>query len=154
MFLLTEGVVIMLISGLMAIASGILMSIQGVFNTRTTEKAGLWLTNSIVHATGFVFCLVVLFFVKDANIEGLKTVNKLYLFAGVLGAGIVYTVIVSIGKLGPAYAIMIILVAQIFSSYMIELFGLFGTEKVPFLWTKVLGAGIMVGGIIVYQWKK
>jgi len=144
----------MLVSSLVAIASGILMSIQGVFNTRTTEKAGMWLTNSIVHMTGLVFCLAILFFVKDANIEGLKTVNKLYLLGGVLGAGIVYTVIISIGKLGPAYAIMIILVAQAFASYLIELFGLFGTEKVPFLWTKVLGVAIMVGGIIVFQWKK
>jgi transporter family-2 protein len=138
----------------MAIASGILMSIQGVFNTRTTEKAGVWLTNSIVHATGFVFCLIVLFFVKGSNIEGLKTVNKLYLLGGVLGAGIVYTVVVSIGKMGPAYAIMTILVAQVAASYLIELFGLFGTEKVPFLWTKVLGVFIMVVGIIVFQWKK
>ncbi|MDF2877030.1 MAG: hypothetical protein K0S30_126 [Clostridia bacterium] len=144
----------MLISSLMAIASGILMSMQGVWNTRVTEKAGIWFTNTIVHLTGFLFCLCILFFTRDANIEGLKAVNKMYLLGGVLGAGIVYTVIVSIGKLGPAYAIMIILVAQIFASYLIELFGLFGTEKVPFMWTKLLGVGIMVGGIIVFQWKK
>ncbi|WP_069998268.1 DMT family transporter [Cellulosilyticum sp. I15G10I2] len=143
----------MLISSLTAIASGILMSIQGVWNTRVTEKAGMWLTNSIVHAVGFVFCLCVLFFTRDAHLEGLRVVNKLYLLGGVLGAGIVYTVVVSIGRLGPAYAIMIILVAQTFASYLIELFGLFDTEKVPFMWTKLVGVGIMVIGIIVFQWK-
>lgn len=144
----------MLISGLMAIASGMLMSVQGVWNTRVTEKAGLWLTNSMVHLTGFIFCLCVLFFTRDSRFEGLKTVNKMYLLGGVLGAGIVYTVIISISRLGPAYAIMIILVAQIFVSYLIELFGLFETEKVPFMWTKLMGVGIMVIGIIVFQWKK
>ena len=144
----------MLISALMAIASGIMMSMQGVWNTRVTEKAGIWFTNSLVHVTGFIFCLAVLMFVRDANIEGLKAVNKFYLLGGVLGAGIVYTVIMSISKLGPAYAIMIILVAQVFASYLIELFGLFGTEKVSFMWTKLLGVGIMVIGIIVFQCKK
>lgn len=144
----------MLISSLMAIASGILMSIQGVFNTRVTEKAGIWLTNSIVHGTGLLFCLIILLFIRDGNIEGLKTVNKLYLAGGILGAGIVYTVVVSISRLGPAYAIMIVLVAQICASYLIEIFGLFGTEKVPFLWTKLFGVLIMAGGIIVFQWKR
>ncbi len=144
----------MLISGLTAIVSGILMSIQGVWNTRVTEKAGIWLTNSIVHLIGFIFCICILFFAKDTHLEGLKIVNKMYFLAGILGAGIVYTVVVSIGKLGPAYAIMIILVAQVFASYLIELFGLFETEKVPFMWTKLLGVGIMVVGIIVFQWKR
>lgn len=144
----------MLISALTAITSGILMSIQGVWNTRVTEKLGIWFTNSIVHGVGFIFCVGILFFIKDAHIEGLKEVNKIYLLGGVLGAGIVYTVVMSIGKLGPAYAIMIILVAQTFASYLIELFGFFETEKVPFMWTKLLGVGIMVIGIILFQWKK
>lgn len=144
----------MLMSSLMAIVSGILMSLQGVWNTRLTEKAGMWLMNSLVHVTGGIFCLILLFFTKDGNLEALKVVNKLYLLGGILGAGIVYTVVVSVAKLGPAYAIMIILVAQTFASYLIELFGWFDTDKVPFMWSKLLGVAIMVVGIILFQWKK
>ncbi len=144
----------MLISSLMAIVSGILMSVQGVWNTRVTEKAGIWLTNSIVHLVGFLFCICVLFFVRGSHIDGLRAVNKIYLLGGILGAGIVYTVVVSISRLGPAYAIMIILVAQVFASYLIELFGLFDTEKVPFMWSKLMGVAVMVVGIVVFQWKK
>lgn len=137
-----------------AALSGLLMSIQGVWNTRITEKAGIWFTNSIVHATGLLFCLIVLFFIRDANIEGLKSVNKFYLLSGVLGAGIVYTVILSMEKLGPAYAVMTILIVQIVSAYLIELFGLFGTERVTFEWTKLIGVGVMLIGIVIFQWKK
>ncbi len=144
----------MLISGIMAIVSGFLMSVQGVFNTRVTEKAGLWFTTSIVQGTALVTCLLVLLFVKDANLEGLKFVNKFYLLGGVMGAGITYGVIVAMGKLGPAYAIMFILVAQMITGYAIELFGLFGTEKAGFMWTKLLGVAIMIGGIVLFQWKK
>ena len=109
----------MFMSMIMAVISGILMSIQGVFNTRVTEKSGIWFTNSIVNFTGFIFCLIVLFFVRDANVEGLKSVNKLYLLGGILGAGIVYTVVVAMGKLGPAYAVMIILIAQMITGLII-----------------------------------
>lgn len=40
-------------SVIMALISGILMSVQGVFNTRVTEKAGIWFTTGIVNFTGF-----------------------------------------------------------------------------------------------------
>ncbi|MGL4344401.1 MAG: DMT family transporter [Cellulosilyticaceae bacterium] len=136
---------------IVAIVSGLLMSMQGVWNTRLTEKAGIWFTNSIVHFVGLIFALIVLLFVRDGNLEGVKAVNKLYLFGGVLGAGIVYTVIISISKLGPAGATMLILIAQIIGSYLIELFGLFGTDKVHFQWTKVIAVGLMIAGIIVFK---
>lgn len=144
----------MFISMITALISGLLMSIQGVFNTRVTEKSGLWFTSSIVHFVAFICCLVVLLFVRDANVEGLKTVNKWYLLGGVLGAGITYTVIVAISKLGPAYAVMLILIAQMSAAYLIEILGWFGTEKASFMWTKLVGFLIMIGGIIVFQWKR
>lgn len=144
----------MLISMVTALISGLLMSVQGVFNTRVTDKAGMWFTSSIVHFVALVVCIGVLFFTRDANIIGLKEVNKWYLLGGVLGAGITYTVVVSMSHLGPSYAIMLILIAQMVSAYLIELLGWFDTPKAGFMWTKLLGVGIMVVGIIVFQWKK
>lgn len=141
-------------ASIIAIISGLLMSIQGVFNTRVTEKSGVWFTNAIVHGVGLVTCLIILLFARDADFEGLKTVNKLYLLSGVLGAAIVYSVILSISKLGPAGATMLILIAQMIGAYLIELFGLFGTEKCDFEWIKCLGIGIIVIGIIIFQWQK
>lgn len=139
---------------IMAVLSGALMAVQGVWNTRVTEKIGLWLTNSIVQLVGLITCGIILFFTKDAQLDGFKDINKFYLLSGVLGAGIVYTVVVSMGKLGPGLAVMIILITQIVVAYLIELFGLFGTEKVPFMWTKLLGVIIMAAGILLFQWKK
>ena len=46
---------------------------------------------------------------------------------------------------------LLIVVAQIIVAYLIELFGLFGVEKAPFAWNKLLGAAIAVGGIIIFQ---
>ena len=137
-----------------ALISGLLMSTQGVFNTRVTEKAGVWFTAGIVHFIAFIVCVAILLFTRDANVEGLKMVNKWYLLGGVLGAGITYTVVVAMSNLGPAYAVMLILIAQMTSAYVIELLGWFGTEEASFIWTKAAGVGIMILGIIVFQWKK
>ena len=144
----------MFMSMITALSSGLLMSVQGVFNTRVSEKAGMWFTTGIVHFTAFIVCVIILFFTRDANVMGLKMVNKWYLLGGVLGAGISATVIVAMAHLGPAFAVMLILIAQMISAYLIELLGWFGTEKSSFMWTKLVGVGIMVAGIIIFQWKK
>lgn len=141
-------------ASIVAIISGILMSIQGVWNTRITEKSGLWFTNTFVHGIGLITSLIILFLAKDFNPDGFKTVNKFYLFSGAVSIGIFYCVILAISKLGPAGATMLILIAQMLGAYLIELFGLFGTEKVSFQWMKCLGIGIIIAGIVIYQCKK
>ena len=50
-----------------AIISGISMSLQGVFNTRLSEKIGTWETNTFVQATGLILSLIILFFFRDLN---------------------------------------------------------------------------------------
>ena len=77
--------------------------------------------------------------------------NKYMLLGGIMGALITYTVIRSMSSLGPAGAVMIIVTAQILVAYFIELFGLFGTEKVNFEWSKLLGVALAIGGIILFK---
>ena len=57
------------------------------------------------------------------------------------------------GKLGPAQATMLIVVAQLVVSYLIEMFGLFGVEKQPFVWKKLAGTAIVVAGIVLFKWE-
>lgn len=143
-----------MIGVIISLISGALMSIQGVFNTRVTESAGLWLTSAIVQGSAFIVCLVALMITKDGSFAGLREVNKFYLLGGVIGAGITYSVIRGISSLGPAYAIMLILIAQMLVAYIIELFGWFDTEGIGFQWHKLIGVACMIGGIIIFQWKK
>jgi transporter family-2 protein len=71
----------------------------------------------------------------------------------VIGAGITWTVIKSVEMLGPAKSALLIVTAQLFVSYMIELFGLFGMDKAPFEFRKLVGLGVAVVGITIFQWK-
>ena len=138
----------------MSILAGITMSIQGVFNTRSTSTASLWVVNSWAQLTGFFMCIIFWFYSgRQPFAKLLEIENKYYLFNGVLGAGIVFFVIKGMSKLGPSYAIMLILIAQLTIAYLIELLGMFGTEKIGFSWSKIIGVAIMLVGIVVFKWK-
>ena len=78
---------------------------------------------------------------------------KYMLLGGAIGAFITYTVIKSMDMLGPARAVMLIVVAQLAVAYGIELLGWFGVEKQPWEWRKALGMAVAVAGIIIFKWK-
>lgn len=137
---------------LFALLAGLLMSVQGVFNTRVMDSSNMWATNSWVQLTAFVVSIGVWFFSGREDLLSVFHVsNKLYLFGGVIGAFITFTVIKSISSLGPAYATMLILLAQLVISCVIEALGLFGTDKVCFEWSKLFGVALMIAGIIVFK---
>lgn len=142
----------LLIGILLALLSGLLMSVQGVFNTRVMDSSNMWATNSWVHLTAFITSICIWFFAGRENLLSVFDVsNKLYLLGGIIGAFITFTVIKSISDLGPAYATMLILLAQLVVSCLIEGFGLFGTEKICFEWSKLIGAALMIAGIVIFK---
>lgn len=141
---------------LTALLSGALMSVQGVFNTEVSKESGQWVTNTFVQLTGFLVCLLIWFFAerREHDFFDLLLVDKKYmLLGGVIGAFITITVMWSMSGLGPAKAVMLIVVSQIIVAYLIEVFGLFGVERSLFQWRKLLGAAIAIGGIILFQWE-
>jgi transporter family-2 protein len=138
---------------LFAILAGMAISVQSALSARLSEKAGLWLTNAWVHGTGFLVSFIVFLIVRDGQIGKIFTVNKLYLMGGVIGAVILYSVMRGITLLGAAYSVAILLTVQIILSFMIDQYGWFGLEKIPFTWNKIAGIAVLIAGVIVYRWK-
>ena len=131
------------------------MSIQGVFNTEVTKQSGIWTASGFVQFTALLVCVLAWFVTgRQGSVAAIFSVDKKYmLLGGAMGAFITYTVIKGVELLGPAKAIMFIVVTQLIVAYLIELFGLFGQEKVPFDFSKLIGMGLMIGGILVFKWK-
>lgn len=137
---------------IIALISGALMSVQGVFNTEVTDQTSVWVAAGWVQLTAFITCMIIWFFTGREPVAGLWQVTPKYVLAGgIMGALITYTVIRSMESLGPAQAALLIVVAQIIVAYCIELFGLFGTERAGFAWHKLIGAVIAIGGIVVFK---
>ena len=138
---------------IVALLSGALMSLQGVFNTEVTKQTSEWVSAGWVQPTAFITCAVIWMFTGRPSVTGLMSVTPKYmLIGGVLGAFITFTVIKSMGSLGPARAALLIVVAQIIVAYGIELFGLFGVEKAAFEWKKAIGAAVAIAGIIIFRY--
>lgn len=143
-----------MIGFLIALVSGALMSIQGVFNTQVTKSSGIWTASAFVQFTALLVCLGAWLctertsFLKIAQVE-----PKYMLLGGAIGAFITYTVIRSMDALGPAKTVMLIVIAQLAVAYIIELFGWFGVEKQPWEWRKAVGMAVAIVGIIIFKWK-
>lgn len=137
-----------------ALLSGSLMSIQGVFNTQVTKTTGVWVSNGWVQLSAFAVCFAVWLFTGRDSVAAIAKVEPKYmLLGGVIGAFITWTVIKSIDALCSAKSALLIVIAQLAVSYLIELFGLFGMEREPFDWRKLGGLVLAVVGIVIFQWE-
>lgn len=140
---------------LIALLSGALMSVQGVFNTGVTKQTGVWVSSSFVQLSAFVVCIAA-WFITERNTSLLsvfKIDDKYMLLGGVMGAFITYTVIQSVTNLGPARSAIFIVTAQLVVAYLIELFGMFGMDRADFEWRKVFGLLVIIGGIFLFKWE-
>ena len=137
-----------------ALISGALMSIQGVFNTQVTKASSIWVANAFVQFTALLVCLAA-WIISDRSSFGtlFKVEPKYMLLGGAIGAFITLTVIKSMEMLGPARAVMLIVIAQLIVAYVIELLGLFGAEKQPLEWRKIIGMIVAIAGIIIFKCK-
>lgn len=143
-----------MIGFLIALLSGALMSVQGVFNTQVTKTTGIWVSNGWVQLTAFLLCLIMwLATGKDSLLAIGKVEPKYMLLGGILGAGITWTVIQSMTVLGPAKAALLIVVAQVACAYIIELMGVFGVAKQPVNLWKIGGLVLAVIGLAIFEYQ-
>ncbi len=137
---------------LIALLSGALMSVQGVFNTDVTKNTSLWVSTAFVQFSALAVCMIAwLFFDRTPFTALMQVPHKYTLLGGAIGAFITVTVVKSMGSLGPAKAAMLIVIAQLSVAWMIELFGLFGMEKAEFSMRKLIGLLIAVAGVITFE---
>ena len=137
-----------------ALISGALMSVQGVFNSQVTKASSIWAASAFVQLTALFVCLGAWLCADRSSFMNVLQVQPKYmLLGGAIGAFITYTVIKSMDQLGPARAVLLIVTSQLLVAYIIELLGWFGVEKQPFEWRKAVGMAVALAGIIIFKWK-
>ena len=136
-----------------SIIAGAAMSLQGVINTRLSDKTGLFESNVFVQGTAFVAALIVMFVFGKGDITKIISVNPIYLTGGILGIIITVTVMLGISGLSPTVSISIILISQLTVAALIDAMGILGTEKTPFTLSKYIGLALMIGGMLLFKLK-
>ncbi|KZZ83479.1 MULTISPECIES: DMT family transporter [Bacillaceae] len=134
-----------------SIMGGIFITLQGVFNSRMSEDLGVWRTNALIHLIGFTLSIVVYSFIRDGRVSGLKEVPPFYLIGGLFGGLIVFGEMSAINELGVAFAVSVLLIAQLLCAFIIDSKGLFGAVKERVKKRHWIGIGIMILGVFIFK---
>lgn len=130
----------------MAAAAGALMAIQGTFNSILGKIIGLLEGTFSVHFLGTITAGLLLLFLGNGNFNKFSAVPWFAWLGGPIGVAIIFGVAISIPKLGVGVATTAIIGAQLLTAYLIDHFGLFGMEHIPFGLCKFLGIVLIVIG--------
>ena len=88
------------------------------------------------------------------QLEARPQASRLWVYASpVLALAITVTVMLGMGRLGPTLAVATILIAQLATAAAIDAFGIMGTEKLAFGWSKWAGLALMTGGVLLFKMK-
>ncbi len=133
---------------LLALVSGVLMAVQGSLNTALSKVVGLWEATFVVHATGTVVLLVVLFLLKmgRGDLGNWSQAPWYSYLGGVISVFIIYLVAASIPNVGVANATTAIIVGQVLTAVIIDHFGAFSLERIPCGWNQVAGLALLAVG--------
>ncbi len=126
-----------MIGFLIALLSGALMSIQGVFNTQVTKTTGMWVGNGWVQFTAFcgLSCDVV-FYRKRSGFTAYGSTAEIYAVRRCDRRRDHMDGYKKYRSVRPARSALLIVIAQLTVAYLIQLFGLFGMDREPFSWRK------------------
>lgn len=134
-----------------ALLGGACITLQGVANTRISTDMGTWQAATITQLTGFILAALILVFVRDINLQGLKQVKPMYLAGGAFGAVIIFSEVTAIQQIGVTFTISALLIAQLFLTFLVDSNGWFGVIKQKMKLPQFLGIALMVTGVIIMK---
>jgi transporter family-2 protein len=126
---------------ILAVVSGILMAVQGSLNAALSKVIGLLEATFIVHITGTIVVLLLLFVFKlgKGNLAVISQAPWYAYLGGLAGVFIIYLVAASIPNAGVANATTAIIVGQVLTAVLIDHFGAFGLTRVACSWNQIVG---------------
>ncbi len=137
---------------IVALVSGAALACQVGFNTGLRSRMGNPLTAALVSFLIGTACLVLLLLVQRPSWPDRETLLKspswIWL-GGVVGAIYVAASAAFASRLGAAGWLSLIVTGQIFASLVLDHYGLIGFPKVPLTPWKLVGAGLLLAGVII-----
>jgi bacterial/archaeal transporter family-2 protein len=131
---------------LMAALSGSLMAVQGTFNSLLGKVIGLLESTFVVHLLGVLTAGLLLLTLGNGSFSKASEAPWFAWLGGPIGVAIIFGVAFSIPKLGVGVTTTAIIAAQLFTAYIIDHFGWFGMERIPFNLIKLGGTFLIVVG--------
>ncbi len=132
---------------LLAAVAGISMAVQGSLNAVLGKYVGQVEATFFVHIIGSLAVgAILLVGLGKGNMGKFMEVPWYAYLGGIISVLIIYGVAASIPKVGVALATTAIIVGQVSTAMLIDHFGLFGLEKIPFTLLKFGGLVLLAAG--------
>lgn len=145
------GMLAMMQGLFLALLAGSLVSMQTIFNSKVNQHVGSWAATAFVLGLGCVASLLIGLLFEGKHLFDLQKMKLWYWFSGVIGVGVVTCLMQGIKRLGPTYAISIVLTAQLGFALFWDSLGWLGLEQVPFRFQQLIGVLVIIGGIVVFK---
>ncbi len=139
---------------LLAILAGGMLPIQGVVNSQLGRALdSVVLATLISFIVGSLTLLVVFLYRNNwsagSNLQGLQDVPPILYIGGILGAIYVTAVAALIPKIGVANTMIAVILGQVLLSMLLDHLGVLGIEVRALSWSRILGASLVVFGLVL-----
>lgn len=114
----------MVLGILLALIAGSLVGIQNIFNNKVNEHTGTWTTTTLVLGLGFAASFVIGLLLEGKNMFALRDMQAWFYFSGLIGVGVVTCMVQGVKRLGPTYAVAIVMTSGAGICFVVRFHGL------------------------------
>lgn len=133
---------------LVSASIGSLIAVMLLFNGILSQLIGNYAASIIIHITGFI-AVILLLFVKKIKIKLYKGISPFLYSAGFIGVFTVLLNNLSFSKFGASISLAVGLLGQSLASLIIDHFGFLEMKTVPFEKKKFFGLLLIISGVFV-----
>lgn len=130
----------------LGLLGGIAVGLQGPLVSIMSQRVGTLGSIWIIHVAGMVGATFLLLLGGKGSLAAWRTVPWYVLGAGLLGLVVLSTISFTIPRIGAANSAILIIVAQLLVSVVLDHFGLLGIDIRRLDSTRTLGIGILILG--------
>ncbi|PRO66245.1 DMT family transporter [Alkalicoccus urumqiensis] len=141
----------MVIGMALAVAAGLLVGLQNIFNSRVQTAAGQPATTALVLGLGALASFLLGLLFTGGSMFSWDALEWWHPLLGFAGVGVVICVVQAVKRLGPTVAVSIIMVSQLGFAVLWDALGVFGLEQSPPSWNQAAGLLMIAGGILVFK---
>ncbi|GAJ58965.1 hypothetical protein A5N86_11795 [Geobacillus thermoleovorans] len=123
---------------LLALTAGMAASVQAGVNGGLGKRVGVLEGAFVSFLIGTIVLFLVQLFFGKGELLAMFSVPKWQLTGGILGAFYVFVMVLIVPKVGVANSLAAVIAGQLVMSSIIDHFGLFGGQRIPFDMTRLV----------------
>ncbi len=128
---------------------GVAVAVQASINGGLGKQIGVIEGAFLSFLIGTVSLLIIMLIFGKGNVLQASNVPKWQLTGGILGAFYVYTMVLSVPRIGVAAVLVTVIAAQLIASSLIDHFGLLGVKQIPIDGQRILGFALLLAALFL-----